>query len=595
MLIATKVTNLLLWSSYLAVLGAAQNTPSPETVWSSVVITHHGDSTPLVLPGVQLITSYGAQQMFSAGSYFRNRYMVDSATRLVDISTSFPVPSELRVLSMVEQYVSASAISFLQGLYPPNRQSDNSSVNIANLVNGTVVDFPLNGYKYAELFTPSFRDPVSTQLVGQANCPAYSGAIVEWVEGREFLALATESVAFYSSIYSRILRGIFSVQNTNFINAIAIWEFLNYQYIHNMTARSVISLEDVNHARYLADRFAFATNGNISTSGQGRDDNGDLLAVAGKTLSRYIVSSFENNIGTNGNGNKLALVFGRHEPMVAFAALAKLATDRYPNFFGLPEHGASMVFELFSTGSSSPLGQYPSQNDLMVRFFLRNGSNPSGTEPPLTSYPLFGRPEGSPGIPYREFRSEMANIMLSVAGWCQTCVSESVFCPSYLANFGRSGTGPSSRRLSSVVSGVIGAVVSLCVVGLLAGLASWLLGLRVRRTATRRRSDLGGFKGGNRLASDPDLTFGGKAGQQGVGVFVKQDDYERGNSSGDNHGGHERIGSWELRSKSAISKPESDTESTRRLRGNASGRVSFEEEDAAVSTIAEPVKAHEHV
>ncbi|EEH40334.1 hypothetical protein PAAG_02389 [Paracoccidioides lutzii Pb01] len=593
MLIATKVTNLLLWSSYLAVLGAAQNTTPQEIVWASVIFTHHGDSTPVVQPGTQTLTSYGSQQLFGAGSYFRRRYLSSSDTGIMGISTTAPVPSELRVLSMVEQYVSASATSFLQGLYPPNRQSDNSTVNIANMVNGTVIDFPLDGYQYPEVFTPSYRDPVSTQVVGQANCPAYSGAIVEWVESSEFLALATESLQFYSSIYSRVLRGILSAQNTNFINAIAIWDYLNYQYIHNSTARNVISLEDVNQARYFADRFAFATNGNISTSGQGRDDNGDLLALAGKTFSRYILNAFESNIRTNGISSKLALVFGRHEPIMAFAALAKLITDRFPNFYGMPERGASMVFELFSQGSGSPPRQYPSQTDLMVRFFLRNGSNPSGTEPPLTSYPLFGREVS--GIPYREFRSEMTNIMLSVAGWCRTCASESVFCPSYLANFGRLGNRPNSRRLSPAVSGVIGAVVGLVIVALLAGLAAWLFGLRIRRTATRRRSDLGGFKGGNKLASDPDLTFGGKAGQQGVGVFVKQDDCEGGNSSGDTHGGHERIGSWELRSKSAIPNSESDTESTRRLRGNASGRVSLEEDDTVVSTIAEPVKAHEHV
>ena len=73
---------------------------------------------------------------------------------------------------------------------------------------------------------------------------------------------------------------------------------------------------------------------------------------------------------------------------------------------------------------------------------------------------------------------------------------------------------------SPAVAGVIGAVVTAAVAGIVALLAFFLLGCRVRR---ERAHPMGGFKGGEKLASDADLTKGGTAGK-----------------------GHERVGSWEL-------------------------------------------------
>ena len=52
---------------------------STETVWSSVLVTLYGDRAPLISSGNSL-TPLGAQQLYSAGSLFRDRYIAPSSS-----------------------------------------------------------------------------------------------------------------------------------------------------------------------------------------------------------------------------------------------------------------------------------------------------------------------------------------------------------------------------------------------------------------------------------------------------------------------------------------------------------------------------------
>ena len=50
-----------------------------ETIWSSVLVTLYGDRSPLITPETSILTPLGAQQLYSAGSLFRNRYIAPSS------------------------------------------------------------------------------------------------------------------------------------------------------------------------------------------------------------------------------------------------------------------------------------------------------------------------------------------------------------------------------------------------------------------------------------------------------------------------------------------------------------------------------------
>ncbi|PGH26956.1 hypothetical protein AJ80_01340 [Polytolypa hystricis UAMH7299] len=571
-----------------------------EKVWGVVAYTFHGDSTAYALSQPRRLTSWGAQQLFGAGIALRDRYLIPSddisyfGTLIQGISTSYLASDDISVVSMADQFVSASAQAFMQGLYPPTEHlADHSySDDDAMMVNGTIVDFPLHGYQYPKMVAPTGQDPLHAQLAGHRNCPNHDAATRRYLASDQFPA-SHESSSFYNDSYDRLLEGAFSPGGANYANSYHIYEYLKYAYLHNPSLRNNVTFEDLTRARHLADQWVFATNGN--NTALKADDDHLLVPIAGRMLAYLIFQSLESNYQLRGTKNKLTLLFGSYEPMVAFAALSKLASPRQPNFYSLPSDGASMIFELFSVQPDS-VGKYPSsKSDLKVRFYFRNGTNTSDIYTPFTSYPMFGRGLSQISMPYEEFIDEMVNIMMVSSEWCRACGSGTMFCSAYVSKGNsspnESGSPPShgstqSHRLKPAVAGVIGAVVTLVVIGLIGALASVCLGIRLYRNRHRRRSDPGGFKGAGKLHSDPDLTVVGTD-NSNAGISI--------NNGGSSQSGdlrHERHGSWELGNKAnkrGVKSPD-DADIT-------SARASYEYDDdtSRVDPFGEPVKVREHV
>ena len=120
---ALSFAQYILFSALLAVAYAQSNTS--QTVWCSVVVTRNGDSTPLISNELTTLTPLGALQLNSAGALFRNRYIAVTDT---SIDGSFPINglstysidnTQTFALSLLDEYVTASAQAFMQGLYPP--------------------------------------------------------------------------------------------------------------------------------------------------------------------------------------------------------------------------------------------------------------------------------------------------------------------------------------------------------------------------------------------------------------------------------------------------------------------------------------------
>ncbi|KAG5292030.1 histidine acid phosphatase, yeast-enriched transcript [Histoplasma ohiense] len=572
-------------SLYIFPLCSAQ-VAAVEKVWAAFVFTTYGDSTPRVLPYTPTLTTLGARQLVEVGSAVRLRYPPGTIPGNVSL---FPMVSdELFILSRPDHPMAASAQAFMQGFFPPTSGSSNNTEipALANVVNGSVLESPLGGYQYPSILTPTFRDPTSVYLAGQVNCEAYVASFAQWLGTNEVLAMNAASASFYARIYRLALQGVFVRESVSFFNSYAIYEYLNYQYIHNSTFREVISMEEVMYARFLASQWVSAANGNVNTNGTLDAQDRMILHVAGRTMARLIVSAFETNYGTDGASNKLTMAFGSYEPIVSFALLSGLASNGQSNFYSLPNPGSSMIFELFSMESGNSSRAYPSQTDLMVRFLFRNGTNQ-----PFVSYPLFSQAPSQPGIPYQAFKNDMVDIMMGVPQWCLACGSDStVFCPAYVPNFG--GTLSSgSRSLKPAVAGVIGAVVTLAVTALAGALVWWLFGLRLHRSITRRKPDLGGFKGGDKLASDPDLLSWKGNKPENVIVSIGKGNTDASNSAAAR--GHERAGSWEMRSK--LTSAAADNSNANANNGSTRVRRSFDDDDITVVHSTEPVKVYEHV
>lgn len=74
---------------------------------------------------------------------------------------------------------------------------------------------------------------------------------------------------------------------------------------------------------------------------------------------------------------------------------------------------------------------------------------------------------------------------------------------------------PPKSKMNPAVAGIMGAIITLSIAGLMLGLAILLGGVRFYRLKTKAMSELGGFKAVETLASDPDLPA-----KDGVGATV---------------------------------------------------------------------------
>jgi hypothetical protein len=157
----------------LALLLASVSAQVQEHVWSSVAYLLYGDRTPLLDSVPASLTPLGAHQLFSQGSMFRARYLDASAFTGGEnaVTTHAPIyaiethaidNAQVSIFSTTDEYVSASAMAFMQGLYPPSNQTaseGSSGIGAAVLANGSMIDFPLNGYQYPNIQTLSVLDP----------------------------------------------------------------------------------------------------------------------------------------------------------------------------------------------------------------------------------------------------------------------------------------------------------------------------------------------------------------------------------------------------------------------------------------------------
>lgn len=555
----------------LAACAWSQNDPS-ETVWASVVYSNHGDRTPLVLPVQNVLTPLGAQQLFSAGSYFRQRYLASpSGAQQANYSINGILhnafdTTQTFIKSTLSDYVVASAEAFMQGLYPPHNNSNPTSV----LANGSIINSPLGGYQYTQIFTASPADPNVVYIAGSTNCQRYDDAVANYSNSAESLQKKSLTNGFYASFQSHVFAGIFPESQVNYDNAYLLFDYLNYGNTHNSTIKKTLSDTDLPRVRGLADQWLQAVNGNTS-------ETPSIQTVAGQTLAAEIMGLLAANIESKGGARKLSLLFGTFEPMISLAALTQLPKTN-TQFYSMPQDGSSMVFELYSEHHNSSAG-YPATSELLVRFLFRNGTDPSSA---LTAYPLFGRSE-TQTLSLNDFMKKLQNIALaSIGDWCNACQSYTVFCAAFIGVDFTNSSGSNSYAVSvaakstmkPAVAGVIGAVIALVVAGIIFAVAMLVGGVRLHRSKARRRSELGGFKAGEKLASDQDLPYG----QTGVGASViKKSD--------------ERISSWELGDRSDTKEMNvggSDRQDSLR-------RPSFEADDLEPHQSVEPTKINERV
>ncbi|KAH7039873.1 histidine phosphatase superfamily [Microdochium trichocladiopsis] len=512
---------------------------STEKVLSSFVYALHGERTPPGPDSQPSLTSLGAQQLYSQGSFLKSRYLSGSSGNGTDGSASHPISniddkalftSQLSVSTSTDDWVFGSALAFTQGLYPPVTQvfaQGNGVANSSYLANGTLVVFPLDGYQYPNIRTLSILDPSSIWLQGEVACSNYVTAESETND--DFIYNQTQ--AMYQSIFDEVFPGAFPESMINSNYAFNLWEYAAYQYNHNETVRSMLSGAKLALLRQLADVQQFDINANLTASPSQPD--GNISPIAGRTLAAQIVSRFSSFIQSGGYSDKLTLTFGSFEPFLALFALLELAGSQPDRLFTrIPDPGAIMVFELYSVSQVNNT-QVSSEDDLRVRFLYRNGTSDGAA---LLEYPLFGMTGYGPDLSFADFSAAVSQFAVKdLSQWCSMCSAITLFCTGINAIGGGAGAGASNLPsletggnrggpLSPTAAGLVGAACSIGVL-LLAGAAAAIFGgFRVRRNTDSivGGKASGGYKGNARLEDDQDVSLA------------------------KNGTAHARTGSWEL-------------------------------------------------
>ncbi|KAG0157449.1 hypothetical protein PDIDSM_4634 [Penicillium digitatum] len=561
-----------------AVIVSAQGSQSIEKVWGDFAFTVYGDSKPGALTSSRTLTDYGANELSTAASDFRSRYVSGgSDTWVQNISPIILDSKDVNVLSTTDQNIIGSAQAFMQGLYPPLGLMNIPSGQIAN---GSFAQAPLNGYQYPRIVTVGEADPQSILIEGHAMCGMYDAAEGEYRASDEVQDITRDTEAFYRKLWRLALSGVYDESSATYTNAVPISQYLDYEVVHNDSVFESLNHAGILHARSLADQYVWSTNSQQSSS------SGSFIRVvspiAGQTLASSILEAFDLNIQEGGTRQKMTLLFGGDEPAVALSSLVGLANQHQPNFFSRLVRGGSFVFELYSFEDSSDVHpSYPGIDNLFVRFLLHNGTD-NTTD--FQAYSLFGHSPSRASIPYTEFHSELETFTVaSTQEWCLRCNAETVFCNGVLD---QSESQPKKNKgMAPGVAGVIGAVITLAVIGITSVIA--FLIYRARKGSSPKKGSLGGFKGPGKYASDTDVSFNNP-----IWRNSKTNDTQP--SSGLAAGvevavqGHERTGSWEMgQGKGEIESVQRDV---------LEGRSPFEhEEDWVVHSGLKPVKIRESV
>ncbi|KAL9080374.1 MAG: hypothetical protein Q9157_000830 [Trypethelium eluteriae] len=500
---------LCLFISHGRHLVQAQVVQYNETTLASVVFIRTGDHTPFFLgTDSTRLTSSGAQQLYSAGGFFRSRYIssTGNTTASSPVQDVAPIPGlsaealdneQLFFLAHEDNVMLVTAEAFAQGLYPPSPLSANGSSALLDpssiIANNTFTSSPVSNYQYVAIGSTNNDDPTSIILAGNNNCPAWQSALNSYTSSAAFAEQTNTSQGLYLTVGSEVLNGVLDPSEWDYTNAYPIYDYVMYQANHNHTVAAWANSTTYNGENILVQLRALASQqlwelNSPDAAAQFQDANAPkpIFSVSGATVAMSVLDILQQTVSTQGGGaQRLSVFVGDVEPFLGFASVSQLAS-RSPAFQGLPGYGAAMVWELYSVediasggddGSSS--SAFPSTDDLWVRFLFRNGSDQLGPgDEELLEYPLFGRDPDQTEMKWTDFEELMGGIAVaSPYDWCTRCDAQTLFCLGINALASNGAAGGSG--LSNAVAGVIGAAVTIGVILILALIAFVAGGLRL--------------------------------------------------------------------------------------------------------------------
>jgi hypothetical protein len=178
--------------------------------------TSHGDRTAKMTPPANL-TALGYQEVYTAGQYYRNRYIADNAAyKISGVNGDLVKQSQITVSAPLDTVLQNSAMGFLQGLYPAVGQG----LDQQTLKNGTVVTAPLDGYQLipVELTSSGSGSEDNGWLQSASGCAKATISSNNYFSSVEYMGLLSSTSDFYSGVLPTI-NGTFNSSTDTFKNA----------------------------------------------------------------------------------------------------------------------------------------------------------------------------------------------------------------------------------------------------------------------------------------------------------------------------------------------------------------------------------------
>ena len=185
-----------------------------ETVLGVYIFSRHGDRTSKSTPPANL-TDLGYSQVFTSGTYFRDRYVSQDATsRITGLNTDLVKLSQVSVSAPLDNVLMSSATGFLQGLYPP------TTLAAEKLRNGQQIAAPLNGYQIIPIqqTTSGTGSEDAAWLQGSTNCANAQFSSNNYLNSDEFKAMLEATQDFYGTV-TPMVNGTFTSNQISYKNA----------------------------------------------------------------------------------------------------------------------------------------------------------------------------------------------------------------------------------------------------------------------------------------------------------------------------------------------------------------------------------------
>ncbi|PWN31558.1 phosphoglycerate mutase-like protein, partial [Meira miltonrushii] len=396
-----------------------------------VILTRHGDrqgfyQSPTTYSASQTnLTVLGYLQEYQNGQDLRSTYLTGTQKPISGIAVDTAQDAQMSVEADGAgegEVIIDSANALLQGLYPPF----NDTITLAN---STAVS-----WDRAQLIRVNTIEEDEISLEGWTDCNTWTTRLNDWYNSSEFVAQSKIANPFFAS-----LKNVLGNRPATLTNAWNLFDFLNVNYIHNATIMNEITPDQLAQARYWA---------NYHESGSFADSNPSNIGnVAGQTMLPGLMSDIQQ-IANASNPLKIAYTAISYKPFLSLFSIWQSGEALSSN---IVEYASALVIEVHT--------------DNTLNFVFRNG-----TQGDFEPFSVLG---SSQNLPISTFMTEMEKYqLLTLASWCDACsTTEERGCSTLAALNGTGGAGYASidstmgyHRVSPVVAGVIGAMVTLAVV-----------------------------------------------------------------------------------------------------------------------------------